>query len=209
MRVLVTGFGPFPGVDVNPSELAVRELVRLAGERGDEPWPLLGVELSTAILPVDFAVLSDRVAELVATAPEVMVLLGVDARATGLSVERIGINVIDARVSDATGAQPVDQPVVPGGPDGRFATIPVKAVRAALEEAGLPAVISHSAGTYACNAAMYAALDAAPQKTRVGFIHIPPADVIDPDVIARGIAAALAVALTTTQDLATPAGTLA
>ncbi len=205
MRVLVTAFGPFPGVPVNPTQAAVTELGRRAAGSA-----LPGIDLATAVLPVDFAVVPELVAHLIDQHhPDVVLCTGVSAKATAITVERVAVNLVDARVPDATGAQPVDLPVVVGAPDGLLATIPVKAVRAAIRDAGVPAELSLSAGTYGCNAAMFAALHHAPEGARAGFLHIPPAEVMDADRVADALVAAVLACARHETDLHVPAGELA
>ena len=97
-----------------------------------------------------------------------------------LSIERIGINVDDARIPDNQGAQPIDTAVVPGGPAAYFATLPLRAIVDAWHRAGIPGYLSDTAGTYLCNAALYTALHAtAEEALPVGLLHLPslPAEV--------------------------------
>lgn len=204
MRVLVTGFGPFPGVSDNPSGAAARELQRLA-DAGEFEF-----ELVTAVLPVDFAEIPGLIRELMAEySPDLVIATGVDAGADGLAVERVAVNLMDARIPDSSGAQPADRPVIPGGPGGYLATLPVKAVRAALEATGIPARLSLSAGTYGCNAAMYAVLHEAPAGTRGGFIHVPPAEKIAPERVAEALVAAIRAAAAHQTDLDEVGGEIA
>lgn len=204
MRVLVTGFGPFPGVPANPSEAAVRVLQRRADA---EEFPF---ELVTAVLPVDFSVIPGRLHELIAEeAPDLVIATGVDASAQAISVERVAVNLVDARMPDSAGLQPVDRAVIDGGPDGYLATLPVKAVHAAISATGLNAELSLSAGTYGCNAAMYAVLHFAPPGTRGGFLHIPPTSVAAPERIADAVVAAINAALENYVDIPEPGGEIA
>lgn len=182
VKTLVTGFEPFGGSDRNPSaELTAR----------------LGAEAATAVLPVEFGALRQLVPELLAEHnPTHVVCLGLSGRATGLTLERVAVNLIDARIPDNTGERPVDLPVVPGGPAARFVTLPVKAMLRAVQASGVPGELSLSAGSYACNALLYLMLHEAaalPQepRPRCGFIHVPPEDVLDLDSQERGLRAAL------------------
>lgn len=204
-RVLVTGFGPFPGVPENPSEAAVTALQRRADAGG-----LDDIQLTTEILAVDFALIVSRLCALLdEIRPDVVIATGVDAGARAITVERVAINLVDARIPDSTGAQPIDRPVIAGEPDGLFVTLPVKAVRAAIQATGSPAELSLSAGTYGCNAAMYAVLAAAPDGTRGGFLHVPPADVIGTDEVADALVAAIRATLAHDTDLVEAGGELA
>ena len=115
----------------------------------------------------------------------------------GLLVERVGLNLVDARIPDNAGVQPVDEPVVPGGPAAYLVSLPVKAMLAGIREAQVPAELSLSAGTYVCNALLYQVLHQAhqlppDQRPRCGFIHLPPAATVSLDRQERGLRAALA-----------------
>ena len=91
-----------------------------------------------------------------------------------MTPERIGINIRDARICDNTSISPKDEPIVPGGPDGLFSTLPVKAMIEAIQESGLPAAISNTAGTFVCNDVLYTLLHHYQGSgVRCGFIHVP------------------------------------
>ncbi|MEE6280855.1 pyroglutamyl-peptidase I [Georgenia sp. MJ170] len=202
-RILLTGFGPFGHHLTNPSQEAV-ELVA-------EQWsPPDGTALVTATLPVSFARATALVGELIVThRPDVVVSVGLAAGRHAISLERVGVNLVDARIPDVDGAQPVDVPVVPGGPPAVLTTLPVKAGVAALRDAGLPAELSLSAGSYVCNAVMYAAGVAAADGgdgVRAGFVHVPAANDLPVADVARGLGIVLDTILATTTDLAVPGG---
>ncbi|MDE2249663.1 MAG: pyroglutamyl-peptidase I [Pseudomonadota bacterium] len=165
--ILLTGFDPFGGETVNPSWEAVHELHgrRIGGHR-----------VVARRLPTEFAA-SYRLLQEAIDALKPAIVLGV-GQAGGrplLSLERVAINLQDARIPDNAGAQPVDEPVIAGGPAAYFSTLPLKAMLAALREAGVPAEISHTAGTYVCNHIAYAMLHLTARQggVRAGFIHIP------------------------------------
>jgi len=169
--VLLTGFGPFGSEPDNPSERVVRALdgTRLPG----------GVLVRGRVLPVAFegarAALAAALAEGV---PALALGLGLAASRREISVERVALNLADAPIPDATGAQPVDRPLADDGPPARFATLPVKGLVAALRAAGHPAGLSLSAGSYVCNAVLYALLEGLePLGVPTGFLHLPRADV--------------------------------
>lgn len=91
-----------------------------------------------------------------------------------ISMERVAINVNDARIPDNLGEQPVDTPVVIDGPVAYFSTLPIKAMVKALREAGVPAAVSQTAGTFVCNQVFYLLQHAlAGTDVRSGFIHVP------------------------------------
>ncbi len=168
LRVLVTGFEPFGGEPVNPSMQAVLGLAA-------DPPP--GVVLCTEILPVSQTRTPTALRAAVARhRPDVVIATGEASGRAEVSVERVGINVNDFRIPDNDGLQPVDVPVVEGGPAAYFATIPVKAVMAALRTAGVPVHVSNTAGTHLCNHTLYLLGHLAATEysgMRVGFLHVP------------------------------------
>ncbi|HZN19574.1 MAG TPA: pyroglutamyl-peptidase I [Micromonosporaceae bacterium] len=210
-RVLMTGFGPFGGASGNPSQDAVH---LLAGSPPEQ------VDLVTAVLPCVFGAASEVLwAAVREHDPDVVIATGLAGGRAGVSVERVAVNLEDARIPDNSGAQPVDRPVVAGGPAAYFATIPVKACAAAVRALDIPAVVSHTAGTFVCNSVFYSVLHRAAQHgsaIRAGFVHVPyamgqggPADAVLPlEVLARALAAVAVTAASTTTDLAVPAGAL-
>ncbi|KJS53963.1 pyroglutamyl-peptidase I [Streptomyces rubellomurinus] len=209
-RVLLTGFEPFDGAALNPSW----EVARLVAEQ-----PPAGMEVT----PVRLSCVFGRAAEELRTAvrgsdPDVVLCLGQATGRPDVGVERIAVNVDDARIPDNAGRQPVDRPVVPGGPAAYFAALPVKACVAAVREAGLPASLSHSAGTFVCNHVFYALMHLIATErpaTRGGFVHLPalPEQVLDraqpslPAATAAHAVRALLTASTRPTDLRTPEGT--
>lgn len=166
-RILLTGFDPFGGETVNPSWEAVRALHgrRIAGHR-----------IVALQLPTEFAAsLRALRRALREERPAIALGVGQAGGRSRLSLERVAINVNDARIPDNAGAQPVDEPVVAGGPAAYFSSLPIKAMLAALREEGLPAEISNTAGTYVCNHIAYAMAHytARQRGVRTGFLHIP------------------------------------
>ncbi len=189
MRVLVTGFEPFGGDDVNESWEAVRELAA----RWHGPH-----ELVPARLPVTFAGARDALGSaLEEHAPDVVVCTGLAAGTDAVRLERVALNVADARIPDNAGEQPVDAPVVPGGPVAYLSTLPLKATLAALRAADVPAVVSNTAGTYVCNATFYALAHrlAGRDGVRAGFVHVPRADVVPVEQAARALALVVGTAV--------------
>ncbi|MFI0156615.1 pyroglutamyl-peptidase I [Streptomyces lydicus] len=167
-RVLLTGFAPFDGESVNPSWQAVRAAA-------DEPPA--GIEVSAAELPCVYgasvAVLRAAIEE---ARPEIVVCVGQAGGRPDITVERVAINVDDARIPDSSGAEPIDEPIVPGGPAAYFATLPVKACVAAVRAAGLPASVSNTAGTFVCNHVFYGLAHLLATElpgVRGGFVHVP------------------------------------
>lgn len=209
-RVLLTGFEPFAGAAINPSWDAVARVA----ERG-----LDDVELAVERLPVVFTAARAALAEAVRRHdPQLVIAVGLAEGRDAVTPERIGINLDDARIPDNSGAQPIDAPIEADGPAARFSTLPVKAVVAALQEAGIPAAVSHTAGTFVCNSVLYSLLGATEQRpgTRAGFIHVPAtpelgapgAPTLDTDTLADALVIAVRVSLTANADIAAVGGAL-
>ena len=212
-RILLTGFDPFGGETINPSWEAARALHgrRIGGHR-----------VVARQIPTEFAAsLRLLKAALRETTPAIVLGVGQAGGRAQLSLERVAINLQDARIPDNAGAQPIDEPVIPGAPAAYFSTLPLKAMLAALHEAGVPAALSQTAGTYVCNHLAYAMLhwSAPKRRVRAGFIHIPwlplqaasrpgaPSMALD-DMV-RGLEIALRVAAVTHADLRLGGGTIA
>ncbi|RWR01135.1 pyrrolidone-carboxylate peptidase [[Pantoea] beijingensis] len=167
-KVLITAFEPFDGELVNPSWEAVRQL----NER-----MLCGARVVVKQLPCVFGTsLTSLYAAIDEHQPELVISVGQAGGRAEISVERIGINIDDARIPDNQGNQPIDEMIVADGPAAYFSTLPIKAMVEAIREAGIPASVSQTAGTYVCNHVMYGLLHrlaAQGNKIRGGFIHIP------------------------------------
>lgn len=206
--VLLTGFDPFGGDAANPSG----EAVHLVASRWTGPEVLV-----TAVLPVTFAGAAARLRALMDEhRPDVVIAAGLAGGRAAIGVERVAVNLVDARIPDNDGDQPVDVPSVPGAPAAHFATLPVKAIVARITEAGFPAELSYSAGTFVCNHVFFTALEAAASSVRAGFVHVPWSTEHAPAGAAalplRDIADALEIAVRTSvevaEDAAVPGGTL-
>jgi len=168
-RILLTGFEPFGGDPVNPSALVCRAL---HGQR------VAHATVQAVELPCVFGrALRGLDEALAATSPVLVLALGLAAGRGEISVERAALNIDDARIPDNAGVQPVDLPVVAGGPAAWFSTLPIKAIVAALRQAGLPAAVSQSAGTFVCNHVFYGLQHRlAGTGVRSGFVHLPLLD---------------------------------
>ena len=164
--VLLSGFEPFGGETQNPAW----EIVRALHGRRLGAHPVRGLRL-----PCRFDEAPRRLLDEVARRRPVLVLaIGQAGGRAEMGLERVAINLDDARIPDNAGFQPLDRPVVPGGPAAYFSTLAVKAGVAALREAGLPAVVSHTAGTFVCNHVFYALQHAlAGSGVASGFLHVP------------------------------------
>lgn len=211
-NVLVTGFEPFGGEDINPSWEICRALPEAIGT----------TRIHLLQVPTEFRTAIEVVAgEIERLEPAIVLSLGQAGGRAAMSVERVAINVDDARIADNAGFSPVDEPIASGGPAAYFATVPVKAMAAAMREAGVPAIVSNTAGTFVCNHLMYGVLHflaASGRDARAGFIHVPW---LDAQALARpaepsmalatmvsGVEAALAAALENPVDIKAGGGAL-
>ena len=165
--ILVTGFEPFGGESVNPSW----EVVKRRDNAIIDDCRVVAHELP-CVFGESLTVLN---AAIDALHPVLVLAVGQAGGRSDITVERVAINVNDARIPDNSGQQPVDAPVIEGGPAAWFSTLPVKAMVAAIREAGIPASVSQTAGTFVCNHVMYGLLNKLGRATDVkgGFIHIP------------------------------------
>ncbi|MEU8349975.1 pyroglutamyl-peptidase I [Streptomyces sp. NPDC048845] len=209
-RVLVTGFEPFDAEAVNPSWQAVELLAA---------HPPAGLTVTTARLSCVFGAAVDELRTAVAREEPALVLCtGQAGGRPDLTVERVAVNVDDARIPDNAGRQPIDEPVVPGGPDAYFARLPVKACVAAAREAGVPASVSQTAGTFVCNNVFYGLMHLIATERpalRGGFVHVPytPEQVtgrslpaLPAGTVADGLRAVLTAAVTHTTDIVASGG---
>ena len=164
-HLLITGFDPFGGEAINPSWEAVSRLPDAVG----------AYHLTKLQIPTVFGLAADTVLAAAAMdAPDVILCVGQAGGRDAVTPERVAINMADARIADNAGNIPLEQPVVPGGPDGIFSTVPVRAMAEAITAAGLPGKVSNTAGTFVCNHTLYRLLcHYAGTAVRVGFIHVP------------------------------------
>lgn len=211
--VLITGIKPFDGETLNPSWEAARQLDGriIAGAR------VVARQLPCVIGKV-VGVLRHAINEV---EPDLVICLGQAGGRSDVSVERVAINVVDARIPDNEGHQPIDEPIVEGGPAAYFSTLPIKAIVRDLRAAGVPASVSSTAGTYNCNTIFYglAHLIATERpRLRGGFVHVPylpematrhpGAPSLALDVLVRGVKTMVATALAVNQDIKLGAGAL-
>lgn len=164
-KLLITGFDPFGGERINPSWEAVKLLPDCIGD-----YQLIKMEIPTV-----FGLAAQRVLEKDAEInADVILCIGQAGGREAVTPERIGINIRSARIADNAGNQPVEEPVIFGGPDGIFSTVPVSEMAQAIREAGLPGAVSNTAGAFVCNDTLYTLLHRyAGTAVRVGFIHVP------------------------------------
>lgn len=206
--VLLTGFDAFGGATVNPSWLAVQAL---AGEVVE------GHRLVSAQVPTSFKGSVDELASLFKThAPTLVICVGQAGGRSAISLERIAINIADASIADNDGEQPLDVPVRANGQAAYFSTLPIKAMLVSLQQAGIPAEVSQTAGTFVCNQIFYSLMfmlsrQRSPERARGGFIHLPylpeqgqPSMALD--AMVRGLRIAVRSALLHSTDIHHTAG---
>lgn len=166
MKIIVTGFDPFGGETINPSIECVKALPEIEG-----------VELIRLELPTVFKESAKRLNEVINDVkPDAVLSVGQAGGRPGITMERIAINVDDARIPDNISQQPIDEAIQLDGEAAYFSTLPIKRIVKAIREAGISAEVSNSAGTFVCNHIMYQALFAATKADKpfkAGFMHIP------------------------------------
>ena len=166
-RLLITGFTPFGGDKLNPSWQAVSALPDAVGA-----WELIKREL-----PVTFRGAPSALFEAMDECePDAVLMIGLAGSRGVVTPERQGFNEIVARIPDNEGNQPKNEPVVPGGPEILFSTLPVEDMTEAILAAGVPARLSDSAGRFVCNTLLYSALyqlEQTEDPVPAAFIHVP------------------------------------
>ena len=167
MKILITGFEPFGGESVNPSWEAVKLL----------PDTIDGHTVVKKLLPCVFVKAGDVLdAEIEREKPDFVLCVGQAGGRANLTMEKVGINLMDGRIADNEGYKPSDEPIRKNGPTAYFSNLPVKAVVNAIREAGIAASVSYTAGTYVCNYALYSVMYLIDKKypgVKGGFMHIP------------------------------------
>jgi len=166
-KYLVTYFGPFGGESINPSQLAVAQL----------PDEIAGAKIIKKEMPVVFGKSKDLLwKEISDIIPHAIICIWQAGGRPNITVERVAINMDDARIPDNENNQPIDEPIFKEGSDAHFTNFPIKMMVKNCNDAKIPAAVSNSAGTYVCNHLMYTACHWAAEKqpdTKAGFIHIP------------------------------------
>lgn len=165
--ILVTGFEAFGGATVNPTEAIVAAL---------DGRVVAGRRVAGVVLPCVFRrSLVGLQRHLQRERPDLVICLGLAGGRTDITPERVALNIDDARIADNAGGQPVDRPIVRGGPAAYWSTLPIKAMVAALKARGVPASVSQTAGTFVCNHVFYGLMHALRRRPRVrgGFVHVP------------------------------------
>lgn len=167
MKALVTGFDPFGGEKINPAFEAVKGMKDTIGD----------CQVVKLLLPTVFnkslQVLEEAMER---EQPDIVICVGQAGGRYNLSVERVGINLDEARIPDNEGQTPSGTPIKVDGENAYFASIPAKAIVKALIDNNIPGSISYSAGTFVCNHVLYGLMYMIEKKfphTRGGFIHVP------------------------------------
>lgn len=164
--VLLTGFEPFEGESINPSLEAVKALDGVTVE----DYHIIAKPLPT-VFGESIAKLHTYIEEI---SPSIVMCVGQAGGREGITVERVAINVDDARIPDNIGQQPIDRPIIENGPAAYFSTLPIKAAVENLRQAGIPSSVSQTAGTFVCNHVFYGLMNMIQNcSIKGGFVHIP------------------------------------
>ena len=164
-KILITGFKSFYGVPLNPAWEVVRRLPAVIGD----------FSVYTRIVDVSYeGAEKDVLSKADTVHPDIILCLGLAAKRSAITPEYAAINLRHSEIPDNHGHVIHDEPVIPGGPDAYFSTLPVRKMAEAMKETGVPAEVSYTAGTFVCNNLMYQLLHRYKgTDTKVGFIHVP------------------------------------
>ena len=212
MKILITGFNPFGGESVNPAFEAVKLM----------PDTIAGAQIIKQEVPTEFGRAGEVLeAAMNASKPDVVICIGQAGGRSAITPEKVGINIMDGRIPDNAGYQPVDVTIREDGETAYFTSLPVKAMVQKMKDAGIPAGLSYTAGSYVCNYLMYTLLYLIDKKfpsVRGGFIHVPYAmeqvvnkplgtPSMDLHQIARGLEKAVEAIVENDSDIAVNMGT--
>ncbi|MBS5939343.1 pyroglutamyl-peptidase I [Clostridium sartagoforme] len=212
MKILITGFDPFGGENINPALEAVKKL----------PDTILGQEVIKIEIPTVFRKSLEKIEENIEKHnPDVVISVGQAGGRFGVTPERVAINMDDARIKDNEGNQPIDISIYEDGEAAYFSNLPIKAMVKEMTDNGIPASVSNSAGTFVCNHVMYGILYLVDKKypnIRGGFIHVPyiPSQVttkpntpsMSIDDIAKGLELSIKAIIENSSDIKTVGGTI-
>jgi pyroglutamyl-peptidase len=165
-HLLITGFGPFPGVKINPSARLAEALAALPC------WRWLGWKVRAAVLPVGYGPMEKALQPLLEKRPRAVLMFGIAARRKAISIERLARNRASRTQRDQSGKLPKSS-ALDSGPPILKGRAPMRVLREAMRRRGLPAKLSRDAGPYLCNAAYRLALRETPAGVPVVFVHIP------------------------------------
>ena len=212
MKILITGFDPFGGENINPALEAVKKL----------PDTILGQEVIKIEIPTVFRKSLEKIEENIQKHnPDVVISVGKAGGRFGVTPERVAINIDDARIKDNEGNQPIDISIYEDGEAAYFSNLPIKAMVKEMNDNGIPASVSNTAGTFVCNHVMYGILYLIDKKypnIRGGFIHVPyiPSQVttkpntpsMSIDDIAKGLELSIKAVIENSSDIKTVGGTI-
>lgn len=175
MKVLVTGFEPFGNDSINPA----LEIIKALPKKNDD-IDLVGVEIPT-VFGKSLKSLEEYIE---AHRPDIVICLGLAGGRKKISIERVAINIDDARMDDNSGNRPIDEKIYADGENAYFSNLPIKRMAKAIRDVNIPVEISNSAGTFVCNHLMYGLMyliDKKYPEIRGTFIHLPflPEQVLD------------------------------
>lgn len=175
MKILLAAFDPFGGEKINPALEAVKQVAEVI-----EGYSVRKLEIPT-VFHKSIEVLREQINE---EHPEIILVIGQAGGRSEISIERVGINIDDARIPDNQGNQPIDEKINPTGPAAYFSNLPIKAMAEEIRREGIPAGVSNTAGTFVCNHILYGLMHHIHENntgSRGGFIHVPfiPSQVTD------------------------------
>ena len=166
-QLLITGFDPFGGEEINPAWEAVRQLPDAVGD-----YVLTKTEIPTVFGEAANTVL--KTVDTMPTPPDVILCIGQAGGRAAVTPEFVAINYRRASIADNAGTLISESPILADAPAAYFATVPVQRMTAAITDAGIRAQTSYSAGTFVCNDVLYLLLHRfSSGQTQVGFIHVP------------------------------------
>jgi pyroglutamyl-peptidase len=169
MRVVLAGFGPFPGAPLNPSSVLVAALSHRRRPA------LAGIELITHIFATGYAAVDRDLPKLFATKPNIVLIFGLAGRRHALCIETRARNAVSVLFPDASGYRPKSGLIEQNERQSRRGNAPFARLLSAARSAGIPARLSRDAGRYLCNYAYWRALERSRDGVPVvQFIHIPP-----------------------------------
>lgn len=205
MKVLITGFDPFGGENINPALEAVKLL----------PESIAGAEIIKLEIPTVFVKALEKIEEaIIKHNPNIVISVGQAGGRFGVTPERVAINLDDARIKDNEGNQPIDISIFEDGETAYFSNLPIKAMVKEMSQGGIPSSVSNTAGTFVCNHVMYGILYLADKKypgIKGGFIHVPyiPSQVVTKPTmpsmslndISKGIELSIKAAVENSEDI--------
>lgn len=167
MKILITGFDPFDKEKLNPAYEAVKLL----------PDKIADAEIIKLEIPTVFGKGAFQVEQTIEKhCPDYVICVGQAGGRSSITVEKVAINFVDARIADNEGNQPINTSIIPDGATAYFSSLPIRAMVENMRENGIPANISYTAGTFVCNEVMYRLLhliDTKYHHVKGGFIHVP------------------------------------